>query len=415
MEIVENKEKGYKKTELGLIPEDWTVEELDHLSEKIGSGITPRGGSKIYLNEGRPFVRSQNIGWGNLKLNDLKFINDEVHSTFPNTEIKLNDVFLNISGASIGRSAYANKILVGGNVNQHVCIVRALSNKLTPIFLNKILLSKIGQKQVDSYQSGGNREGLNIGQIKSFQIPLPPTLTEQIAIAEALSSVDDLIEKQEALITKKQAIKEGAMQKLLTPPQKGGQRLPGFDGEWEEKKLGEVCELINGRAYKNDELLDNGKYAVLRVGNLFSSNKWYYSDLELPEKQYVNKGDLMYAWSASFGPQFWLKDKTIYHYHIWKVNVFENTHKQFLFYQMQSDKVAILNESQGGTMFHITKSAMEQRELSLPASVGEQKAIAKILSDMDLEIEKLQAQKTKFQKIKEGMMQELLTGKTRLV
>ena len=179
---------GYKQTDVGLIPDNWNYDSLVNLTAKIGSGITPRGGSRIYKKYGRPFLRSQNIGWGELLLSDIVFISDEVHSTFSNTEIKKGDVFLNISGASIGRSSYATGILVGGNVNQHVCIIRT-KNNLDPKYLNKVLLSSIGQSQIDSFQSGGNREGLNIGQIKTFLVPIPP-LKEQEAIAEVLSDID---------------------------------------------------------------------------------------------------------------------------------------------------------------------------------------------------------------------------------
>ncbi|KYG79505.1 hypothetical protein AWW67_13460 [Roseivirga seohaensis] len=195
---------------------EWTFQSLGELTTKIGSGITPKGGSTVYKEFGRPFVRSQNIGWGKLLLNDLVFITDEIHATFPNTEIFENDVFLNISGASIGRSAMANEILSGGNVNQHVCIIRPKSEQLDPTFLSAFLLSKDGQKQIDSFQSGGNREGLNIGQIRTFEIPLPPTIDEQKAIASILSDMDKEIESLETKKSKYLRIKQGMMQELLT-------------------------------------------------------------------------------------------------------------------------------------------------------------------------------------------------------
>ncbi len=88
---------------------------------------------------------------------------------------------------------------------------------------------------------------------------------------------------------------------------------------WYKKKLGEVCELVNGRAYRKPELLSEGKYKVLRVGNFFTNEHWYYSDLELEDKKFCDDGDLLYAWSASFGPQVWTGEKVIFHYHIWKV------------------------------------------------------------------------------------------------
>ena len=97
------------------------------------------------------------------------------------------------------------------------------------------------------------------------------------------------------------------------------QVLYSLPQDWEWKKLGEVATLINGKAYKKHELLDEGPVPVLRVGNFFSNRSWYYSDLELPEDKYCHNGDLLYAWSASFGPKIWDGEKAIYHYHIWKV------------------------------------------------------------------------------------------------
>src|SRR6266566_1729947 len=124
--------KSYKQTELGIIPEDWDVSPLGEKTIKVGSGITPTGGEKVYKEVGRPFLRSQNVGWGSLLLEDLVYIDEKTHSTFSSTEIIEGDVFLNITGASIGRSAVANSKLIRGNVNQHVCIIRTDKNQLIP-------------------------------------------------------------------------------------------------------------------------------------------------------------------------------------------------------------------------------------------------------------------------------------------
>jgi type I restriction enzyme S subunit len=183
--------------------------------------------------------------------------------------------------------------------------------------------------------------------------------------------------------------------------------------DWEVKSLCEVATFINGKAYKQEELLSEGKYKVLRVGNFFTKGEWYYSDLELEDDKYVNDGDLMYAWSASFGPQFWNGEKTIYHYHIWKVIASELTTKQFLFFLLDYDTQRILSSKQGGTMFHITKGDMEKRKSNIPP-LSEQKAIAQVLSTADAAIhttEKLIAQK---ELRKKWLMQQLLTGKKRL-
>ena len=102
----------------------------------------------------------------------------------------------------------------------------------------------------------------------------------------------------------------------------------------EKVKLKDICRLINGRAYKQEELLDSGKYPVLRVGNFFSDKVFYYSDLELEEDKYCDNGDLLFAWSASFGPKIWDGEKVIYHYHIWKMELTDRVNKEFLFYYL---------------------------------------------------------------------------------
>lgn len=149
---------------------------------------------------------------------------------------------------------------------------------------------------------------------------------------------------------------------------------------WEMKKLGEVCELINGRAYKKEELLNAGKYRVLRVGNFFTSDHWYYSDLELEKDKYCNKGDLLYAWSASFGPRIWNEEKVIYHYHIWKVLPNEKIiDKSFLLILFDWDKEKIKKEQgTGTTMVHVSKGSMENRLVPLPP-LPEQKRIVSLL------------------------------------
>ena len=139
---------------------EWTECGLGLLTTKVGSGITPTGGDKNYKTEGRPFIRSQNVGWGELILGGLAFIDEETHQSFSSTEIKVSDVLLNITGASIGRSSVADSRIAGGNVNQHVCIIRVKQDEFNSRLLNQFLISERGQKQIDSFQAGGNRQGL---------------------------------------------------------------------------------------------------------------------------------------------------------------------------------------------------------------------------------------------------------------
>ncbi len=149
---------------------------------------------------------------------------------------------------------------------------------------------------------------------------------------------------------------------------------------WKIVSLGDICRLINGRAYKKKELLPEGKYPVLRVGNFFSNRSWYYSDLELNEDKYCDDGDLLYAWSASFGPRIWQGGKVSYHYHIWKTDL-DNSRvlKEFLYYWFDWDTDKIKEEQGAGTtMIHVTKGSMEKRTLLLPPLL-EQKRIVAIL------------------------------------
>ena len=159
-------------------------------------------------------------------------------------------------------------------------------------------------------------------------------------------------------------------------------RFPEFTGEWKLNILDSVCTFHNGRAYKQHELLSAGKYRVLRVGNFFTNDSWYYSDLELEEDKTASDGELLYAWSASFGPRFWKGEKVIYHYHIWKIDSFQEVCKEFLFYFLEKDAASIKNEVQGGTMAHITKADMERRSITYP-TICEQSKIARLLFLLD--------------------------------
>lgn len=181
---------------------------------KVGSGVTPRGGESVYKMDGHSFVRSQNVGLGHLILDDIAFIDEETHLRQKNTELKLEDVLLNITGASIGRSALVNEQVVGGNVNQHVCIIRTKENLISS-FLCNFLLSNYGQRQIDSFQAGGNRQGLNFEQIKSIKIAIPST-KEQTKVAKLLQLIEERIATQSKIIEDLKLLKKTMSQNIFS-------------------------------------------------------------------------------------------------------------------------------------------------------------------------------------------------------
>ena len=159
--------------------------------------------------------------------------------------------------------------------------------------------------------------------------------------------------------------------------------------EWKECQIKDVCRLINGRAYSNDEMLEHGKYKIVRVGNLSGGNStWFYSDLELPEDKYCHNGDLLFAWACTFGPHIWKEDNTIFHYHIWKIVEDKNVvDRRFYYYYLKYATGGFLGALNGSVMVHITKASMEKMNIKIPKNLDDQRRIASILSSLDRKIE----------------------------
>ncbi|WP_230937666.1 restriction endonuclease subunit S [Lactobacillus delbrueckii] len=172
-----------------------------------------------------------------------------------------------------------------------------------------------------------------------------------------------------------------------------------------------MASFINGRAYKQDELLDKGKYRVLRVGNLYTNDSWYYSNMELDDKYYINKGDLIYTWSATFGPHIWDGERVIYHYHIWKVELSDCLDKKFATQLLEIDKAKLLSNTNGSTMVHITKNGMENKQVILP-SITEQSCIGKLLRSLDQIITLHEEKKRQLERLKSALMQKMFADKS---
>ena len=202
---------------------------------------------------------------------------------------------------------------------------------------------------------------LNKKTISQSIVSIPP-LAEQERIVEILDRKFEKIDTLKANAERSLQQAKGLFQSALK------QELQPKEG-WYTAQLKDKVRVINGRAYKKEELLGDGKYRVLRVGNFFTNESWYYSNLELDEDKYCEDGDLLYAWSASFGPKIWTGEKVIYHYHIWKMITNGNIDKRYLFYWLQSSHLTnqVMSNLHGTTMAHITKGIMETTIIGFPS------------------------------------------------
>lgn len=407
----------------------WSLAPLSSVTTRIGSGITPRGGSAMYHRGGRPFIRSQNVGWGQLHLSDLAYIDDETHNAFRGSEIRTDDVLLNITGASIGRAAIASDRLDGGNVNQHVCEIRLNTKRMDPRFVCQFLLSRAGQSQIAAFQAGGNREGLNFKQVGSIQVPMPD-LSEQIAIGTALSDADRMTGSLEALIAKKQAALQGMMSRLLT----GQTRLPGFSSKWQSVRLGDHVKYVKTVALSRAQLDSESPIRYLHYGDIHTTALVTLdaARVAMPRVAHalakgagrLEPGDLVFA-DASEDPAG--VGKAVEIISVPSTGVVPGLHtiaarfdksvladgfKAYLPF-IPAFRVSLLRLAAGTKVLATTRSQISSIALDLP-EVDEQRAIAAALSDASMELDALRARLSKSRHLKQGMMQALLTGRMRL-
>ena len=282
-----------------------------------------------------------------------------------------------------------------------------------------VMNSKIGLEQVKHVQYGTAQKQFNISDAVNFLFPVP-TLAEQEAIAEALSDADALIESLEQLLVKKRQLKQGAMQELLT----GKKRLPGFSGEWETKRLGELANIQRGASPRPIDspiwFDENSSVGWVRISDVTKSGMYLLettqrlSPLGVQHSRPVSRGNLIMSICATVGRPIITEIETCIHDGF---VVFDNlrTNKHFLYYILQSIEGDWSRHGQTGSQMNLNTGLINQTEISVPPTLPEQTAIAAILSDMDTEIAALETKLTKARQIKQGMMQELLTGRIRLV
>ena len=245
--------------------------------------------------------------------------------------------------------------------------------------------------------NGATRMKLTQAAMRQMLIPMPE-ISEQHKTVHLLSSVQEIMRKRQQQLSALDDLIKARFVEMFGDP------VSNPKG-WEKAALNNNATLLNGRAYKQEELLDTGKYPVLRVGNFFSNRGWYYSDLELEEDKYCDNGDLLYAWSASFGSQIWTGGRVIYHYHIWKVIVGDAYNKQFLCKLLDYATDSLMGDTHGIAMMHLTKSGMEQTEFIVPP-LSLQEQFAAFVSQIDKSKSVIQKSLDETQLLFDSLMQK---------
>jgi type I restriction enzyme S subunit len=416
---------GYKQTEVGVIPEDWSVMQLGQLTDFVTSGS--RGWAQFYSENGALFIRSQNVRDGRLCFDDLQHVSPPTGAEGYRTKVEHHDLLITITGNSVGNVALVEEWLGEAYISQHVGLIR-LREPETGAYINRYLSpNSPGNLQISGSQSGQSKPGLNLQNLRDFRIALPSTVREVNAISAALGDVDALMGGLVRLIAKKRDLKQATMQQLLT----GQIRLPGFNGEWEAKRLGSTAMLkarIGWQGLTTAEYLDAGDYYLV-TGTEFDNgyidwNSCHYVDLSryLQDKYIqLRQHDVLVTKDGTIGKIALItelpKPATL-NSGVFLIRPIENAfHPEFFYFLLcsVSFKDFLSQLSAGSTISHLYQKDFVNFSYKIPPTLAEQIAIAAILSDMDAELAALEARRDKTRALKQGMMQELLTGKTRLI
>ena len=401
---------GYKRTEVGVIPEDWESDTMLGLSRQIMDyrGRTPKklgmewGGGDI------PALSARNVKMGFVDFSEeCNFGSEELYRRWMTSGDVAKDDILFTTEAPLG-----NVALVPDNrryiLSQRTILLQIDPQRASSGFLFQMLLSDGFQRILSDYSSGSTAKGIQRKKFEQLAVALPPP-PEQRAIAEALSDVDGLLGALEALIAKKRAIKQAAMQQLLT----SRTRLPSFSGPWETKRLGEVADCLdNVRVPLNETQRSSmpGPYPYCGANGVLD----YVNDFVLDDDVVLIAEDGGYFDEYAHRPIAYRMSGKVWvnnHAHILKARA--GCSQGFLYFALVHKN--ILPYLASGTRAKLNKSEMNKIEIHLSLDEAEQSAIATVLSDIDAEIAALERRRDKTRATKQGMMQQLLTGRVRLV
>lgn len=415
---------GFKHTELGIIPEAWDLKPLTAITDNIMVGIASAA-THAYRSKGVPLFRNQNIKPGKLDDSDLLFVAPEYEAAFKNKRLRAGDLVTMRTGypgvTAVVPAQYES------SQSFTTLITRPRPQQADSFFLCYFINSELGRKFFEQSQIGGAQKNVNAATLRQMAIPLP-NLPEQRAIAQSLGDVDSLIASLDRLIAKKRDIKQATMQQLLT----GKTRLPGFSGKWNVKALGELGTISGGGV---DKKIKPGEVKVRLVNYMDVYRRNLIRSVELehvvsaPPDQAsrcaVRKGDVFFTPSSEMPYDIAASavaaediPDACYSYHVARLRLHEEWDIPFRAYAFKTqaflDQAAKTCEG-SGVRYVISQGKFRQLTLKYPADRSEQAAIATVLSDIDSELSALEARRDKTRALKQGMMQELLTGKTRLI
>ena len=291
----------------------------------------------------------------------------EVWCDEPNKISQIGDILLSVR-APVGPTNLTNETCC---IGRGLAAIRPNQKLLNTKFI--LYFFKNFEMEIASKGQGSTFQAISGKELRNLKIPLP-SINEQLIIVDKLDSLSVKIDSSIILLEENLKYSKALISSALD------EEFGNLEAKFKKKPLAEIVTVINGRAYKQTEMFDNGKYPILRVGNFFSNRGWYYSDMELDENKYCEKGDLLYALSASFGPKIWDGEKSIYHYHIWKlVPTSDNVSKKFMYYLLERDTDKIKEEGGRGVgMIHITKGDIEKRMMVLPPIDIQEAAVSRI-------------------------------------
>lgn len=408
---------GYKQTEVGLIPEDW---EVQRLGENASFRTGPFGSAlhkSDYIDDGVPIVNPMHIVDGKIEPTRTMSTTEQAAKGLSVFQLKPGDIVIGRRG-DMGRCAMVLEHQSGWLCGTGSMIIRPLG--FDAGFLQRVLSSRRVISDIEDASVGTTMVNLNQSTLYTLNVQMPP-VPEQCAIASALSDMDALLDGLDRLIAKKRDLKQAAMQQLLT----GQTRLPGFKGEWEARMLSSITDIRSGGTPStlSPSFWNGGvpwctptDITSLKVGKYLSITERTISNagLKASSAELIPPGSIIMTTRATIG-ECAINRATMTTNQGFKNLIPTGINGEFLYYLMTVQKSRLIQLCAGSTFLEIGKKKLEGFELYVPNDQDEQKAIATFLSDMDVEIQALMQRRSKSAALKQAMMQELLTGKTRLV